>query len=263
MTSIDRRSVLRAAAAVQAAAAGAALGGCAGGGRAVGTAAGNRVRPAGPAVGPRPSASLPPLPAGLPDQITAGPADRSMVALTFHGQGDPRLAEALLGEAERAGARLTVLAVGSWLDACPQMAKRILDGGHELGNHTQNHRDINAMDSRSAAAEINDCAQRLRKLTGSSGRWFRPSRARYATEQVLRLARQAGYRHVLSYSLDSFDYTDPGSDAVRRTVLGQVRHGSVVSLHLGHAGTVAALPAVLDGLKERGLRAVTTTELLT
>lgn len=39
--------------------------------------------------------------------------------------------------------------------------------------------------------------------------------------------------------------------------------GSVVSLHFGYAGTIAALPGILDDLKRRGLRAVTTTELLT
>ncbi len=265
MTPIDRRSVLRAAAAVQAAAAGMLAAGCADDAR-PGAAATARpaTHPPSGSASPSPSPTQPaPLPASLPDQITSGPADRPLVALTFHGQGDPKIADALLSEAERAGARVTVLAVGTWLDTYPQMAKRVLDGGHELGNHTQHHRGINTMDAQSAAAEINDCAERLRKLTGSPGRWFRPSQTQYASPLVLRLARQAGYQHVLSYGLDSLDYTDPGADAVRRTVLTQVRGGSVVSMHFGHAGTVAALPAVLDGLKQRGLRAVTTTELLT
>jgi peptidoglycan/xylan/chitin deacetylase (PgdA/CDA1 family) len=62
--------------------------------------------------------------------------------------------------------------------------------------------------------------------------------------------------------VDSLDYTDPGASAVTRTVLSQARAGSVVSMHFGHSGTVAALPAILDGLRQRGLRAVTTSELL-
>ncbi|GAA0464790.1 polysaccharide deacetylase family protein [Streptomyces stramineus] len=185
------------------------------------------------------------------------------MALTFHGNGDPRTATDQLAEAERAGARLTVLAVGEWLDAHPRLARRILDGGHELGNHTMRHLDICSMDAADARAEITECADRLRRLTGGIGRWFRPSRARFATEQVAELARRAGYPHVLSYDVDSLDFTDPGAEEVRRTVMGAVRPGSVVSLHFGHAGTVAALPAILDGLHRRGLRAVTTTELLT
>ncbi|MBT2385591.1 polysaccharide deacetylase family protein, partial [Streptomyces sp. ISL-11] len=216
-------------------------------------------RPPTPSRPPGPRA----LPAGLPAQIEHGPRKGNAVALTFHGQGARKSATALLAEAERAGARVTVLAVGAWLDAEPQMARRILDGGHELGNHTMRHLDICKMAPKAAAAEITQCADRLRRLTGGIGRWFRPSRARLATDGVVRLARRAGYPHVLSYDVDSLDFTDPGAEAVRRSVLGAVRPGSVVSLHFGHAGTVAALPAILDGLHRRGLRAVTTTELLT
>ncbi|MBV9024747.1 MAG: polysaccharide deacetylase family protein [Streptomycetaceae bacterium] len=245
-------------AAVQGAAAGALSSGCAEGHRGGPVAS----MPHSPAPDTRTPLSQPPLPASLPPQITNGPRDRALVALTFHGQGDPKLATALLSEAERAGAQLTVLAVGSWLDAYPEMAHRVLDGGHELGNHTQNHLAICDMSADEASAEITGCAQRLQKLTGSISRWFRPSQAQYATPLVEQLARTAGYPHVLSYDVDSLDYTDPGADAVRNNVLRAVGRGSVVSLHFGHTGTVEALPAVLDGLSHRGLRAVTTSELL-
>ncbi|WP_406006655.1 polysaccharide deacetylase family protein [Streptomyces sp. NBC_00637] len=199
---------------------------------------------------------------GQPAQISHGPRGRSRVALTFHGQGEPSIARALLGEAERQGARVTVLAVGSWLDEHPDLARRILDGGHDLGNHTQRHLDINAMPEAEATAEITGCAERLRRLTGSIGTWFRPSRALRASPLVETLARRAGYPHVLSYDVDSLDFTSPGAAAVARTILGEIRDGSVVSLHFGYADTVAALPAVLDELARRGLRAVTTTELI-
>ena len=106
------------------------------------------------------------------------------------------------------------------------------------------------------------CADRIRRLTDGPGSWFRPSQTRYASPLLIDLARRAGYPHVLSYDLDSLDYTDPGADAVRDTVLGQVRPGSIVSLHFGHAGTVTALPEILDERRRRNLRAVTATELV-
>ncbi|MFJ9820590.1 polysaccharide deacetylase family protein [Streptomyces sp. NPDC101151] len=208
------------------------------------------------------SAPAPRTYAGQPAQITHGPRTRPQVALTFHGQGDPDLAESLLSTAEQRGARLTVLAVGSWLDEHPALARRILDGGHDLGNHTQRHISVNAMAEPEAAKEITDCAERLERLTGSIGTWFRPSRSPTASPMVARLARAAGYPHVLSYDVDSLDYTRPGADAITRKVLADVRDGSVVSLHFGYPDTVAAVPAVLHELDRRGLRAVTTTELL-
>ncbi|MFD8420394.1 polysaccharide deacetylase family protein [Streptomyces sp. NPDC059466] len=259
----DRRAALRSGVALAAGtlAAGTLSAGCATPGAAAHPAAASRTPPA------TSPAALPAAPAPRrfprqPAEITHGPRDRPRVALTFHGQGDPAVARTLLGEAEKSGARVTVLAVGTWLDEHPDLARRILDGGHDLGNHTLRHLDINAMSEADADAEIRGCAERLRRLTGSIGTWFRPSRTPRASPAVERLARGAGYPHVLSYDLDSLDYTSPGAPAVTRQVLGGIRNGSVVSLHFGYADTVAALPAVLEELGRRGLRAVTTTELL-
>ena len=172
------------------------------------------------------------------------------------------MADALLAEAERAGARVTVLAVGTWLGQYPQIAQRTLRGGHNLGNHTMHHLDIKAMDASGTYAEIAGCARRLHALTGSIGRWFRPSQTQYSTPLIEQQARKAGYQTCVSYDVDSVDYTDPGPDAIVSTVLGQSRPGSIVSLHLGHSGTVTALPAIVRGLTSRGLRPVTLTELL-
>lgn len=83
------------------------------------------------------------------------------------------------------------------------MARRVLDGGHELGNHTQHHLAINDLPEAEAYAEITGCAQRLKRLTGSIGTWFRPSQTQYATPLVQELAGRAGYPHVLSYDVDS------------------------------------------------------------
>ncbi|MFJ3338541.1 polysaccharide deacetylase family protein [Streptomyces sp. NPDC086766] len=260
VTTTDRRGVLRTGAGLVAG--GALAAGC--------SAAGADAPPSSAPPSPRaPHAPATPLAAPAPRafprqpaQITHGPRDRPRVALTFHGQGDPAVARALLTEAERHGARVTVLAVGTWLDEHPDLARRILDGGHDLGNHTQRHLAVNTMSEADARSEITACADRLRRLTGSIGTWFRPSRAPTASPLVARLARGAGYPHVLSYEVDSLDYTDPGAPAITRKVLAEVRAGSVVSLHFGHPGTVTALPGLLTALDRRGLHAVTTTELL-
>ncbi|MGW3495878.1 polysaccharide deacetylase family protein [Streptomyces sp. NPDC001020] len=260
----DRRSALRAGAGL--AAAGALATACSSGSSHDRPGAGTSGPPRPPAGSPAPGTQVAaPAPRALPQQpaqITHGPRNRSRVALTFHGQGNPSFARSILDTAEKAGAKITVLAVGTWLDEHPELARRILDGGHDLGNHTLHHIGINTLSETDAFAEIQGCADRLRKLTGSIGTWFRPSRAPRATPLVERLARRAGYPHVLSYDVDSLDYTSPGAPAITRKVIGEIRGGSVVSLHFGYADTIAALPALLHELDHRGLTAVTTTELL-
>jgi peptidoglycan/xylan/chitin deacetylase (PgdA/CDA1 family) len=256
---IERRRFLFIAGA---AAAGAGVAGC-GSGPPGSTPEGST--PTASAAPPSPTAPASPPPEAavkLGPQVVHGSRKRSQVALTFHGQGPVPMADALLAEAERAGARVTVLAVGTWLEQYPRMAHRILRGGHDLGNHTMHHLDIAAMDAASAYAEIAECARRLHALTGSIGHWFRPSQTHYATPLIEREARKAGYPTCVSYDVDSLDYTDPGPDAVVANVLGAARPGSIVSMHLGHPGTVTALPAILRGLAKRKLRPVTLTGLL-
>jgi peptidoglycan/xylan/chitin deacetylase (PgdA/CDA1 family) len=79
---------------------------------------------------------------------------------------------------------------------------------------------------------------------------------------VLDVAGAAGYPTVLGFDVDPFDYQDPGAAAITQRTLAAVGRGSVVSLHFGHAGTVAALPGILDGLDAKGLTPVTASKLL-
>ena len=194
--------------------------------------------------------------------LVHGPRATTAVALTFHGAGDPQLTRQVLAEAHSAGAHLTVLAVGSWLDANPSLAKAILDGGHELGNHTWAHLPMRRLSAAKARSEVARGADVLHRLTGSRGRWFRPSGTPSSTPTIRAAARAAGYQRCLAYDGDPRDYQDPGSDVVVSRLEQDVRVGSIVSLHLGHAGTVAALPRVFELLHRKDLRAVTVSGLV-
>jgi peptidoglycan/xylan/chitin deacetylase (PgdA/CDA1 family) len=185
------------------------------------------------------------------------------VALTFHGAGDPAIARDLLAIFAQHHAKVTVLAVGTWLQTKggAAVAHEIVAAGHEIGNHTYRHLDIDSLDARTARSEIVRCRDLLVSAVGSPGAHFRQSQSQTATPRVRRLAGLAGYRVCLSFDVDSLDYTDPGSAAIRRNVAA-ARPGSIVSMHFGHPGTVTAMPQVLDDLAARGLSAVTAQTLL-
>jgi len=248
-----------------------ALAGCSAGGS--GTAAGSggagssgRATPTAPAAGTgtagtassaASSASPPPGP-----DLTHGPRDHPAVALTFHGAGDPAIVRDMLATVARAGAHLTVLAIGQWLAGDPGLAAMIRDGGHDLGNHTWSHQTLPRLSAAQIRTEVDRAAQELTRLTGSPGRWFRPSGTPSSTPAIRAAAVAAGYGACLGYDVDPLDYTDPGPDAVVSRFTAGVRPGSIVSLHLGHPGTLRAMPRLLAVLKSRGLAAVTVSELL-
>ena len=200
-------------------------------------------------------------PAAGPD-LTRGTSGRPEVALTFHGAGDVTLLRRMLAQFAEAGAHVTVLAIGTWLAEQPAAAKLVLDGGHDLGNHTWSHQTMPRLDAARTTTEVRRAADELRRLTGSPGRWFRPSGTPSSTPAIRAAAVAAGYGACLGYSVDPLDYTDPGPDAIERAFRSGVRAGSIVSLHLGHPGTLTAMPRLLADLHDRGLAAVTATRLL-
>ena len=197
--------------------------------------------------------------------VSSAAAGRNQVALTFHTDGDLRIDQRVLdGLAGRA--QVTCFIVGSWLEANPTWARKLLDAGHELANHTYTHPTFASLSRSGMATEITRCRDLLVKLTGSGGRFFRPSGTEDGlarpSAQILEEAGTAGYDYVLGWNVDPFDYQDPGGTAVRTRVLDGVKPGSIVSLHFGHSGTADAISAIVDGLDSKGLKAVTTSALL-
>src|SRR5262249_28788399 len=191
---------------------------------------------------------------------------RNRVALTFHTDGDLGLAQQYLDAFAARGVHVTCFVVGQWLDANPSWAAKLTAAGHELANHTYSHLTFEKLSPQQMSDEIVRCRDVLVRLTGKPGRYFRPSGTDDGvtppSAATLAAAGAAGYASVLGYDVDPLDYTDPGAAAVTQRTLAAVRAGSVVSLHFNHPGTLSALPGILDGLGQRSLSPVTTTELL-
>src|SRR6478609_624969 len=159
---LSRRALL---AGVAAAAASGALASCATDersvtARAVATPSVTGVPGPGDVTSPPPSRSLDRSPAGA--DLQHGPRDVAAVALTFHGFGDPALTRRALKILAAAHAHATVLAVGTWLEANPHLASAVLDGGHDLGNHTWSHQVMPRLSRSAAEAEVSRCARLLR-----------------------------------------------------------------------------------------------------
>jgi peptidoglycan/xylan/chitin deacetylase (PgdA/CDA1 family) len=227
--------------------------------------------PAGPTTRPTPNptetvssstvASSTSAPGGPAVQVARVTTGRPEVALTFHGAGDLGIARQIHDTLGAASAKATIMAVGTWLASSPDGIRMFHDGGHDIGNHTWSHGVLSGMSTTTVLSEIDRCRDKLVELLGTPGSFFRQSSAQTATPLELAEAGVAGYARVLSYDIDGLDWKDPGPTVIRRAV-ATATPGSIVSLHLGHQGTVTALPEILTDLQARGLTAVTATELL-
>ena len=215
--------------------------------------------------------TTPPTPRPVPTTAHTGPArvlysgprDRQQIALTFHGSGDPALTAQLLAEAKRVSAPITVFAVGRWLEQYPDMARRLLDAGHELENHTLTHPQLRGATAALVQREVTGCRDVLAAKAGSGGLYFRPSgmEGNYPGV-VMEQAGLAGYGVVCGFDVDPSDYLDPGAAAIETRVRQGLKPGSIVSLHTGHAGTVTAFPTLVADARARGLEPVLVRDLL-
>jgi peptidoglycan/xylan/chitin deacetylase (PgdA/CDA1 family) len=138
---------------------------------------------------------------------------------------------------------------------------RELRDGDVLGDHTFTHPFLTRTGG--AHGQLEKTIRAIRALTGYTPCLFRPPYGDYDAS-VLRTARSLGLATVL-WNVDPSDYTQPGSAAIRRRVLAQVRPGSIIISHDGggpRGQTLAAYPTIIDALRRRGYRIVTIPSLL-
>lgn len=211
----------------------------------------------------RPGSSL------LYPTITHGPRDSNRIALSFDDGPDPDVTPQVLDVLAQHGTRATFFVIGKWLDAHPELAQRIVDDGHVLGNHSWGHSRLqNFYFTKRHLHEIENCERAIMLITGSSlPVMYRPPIGLKSGA----LARAADRHNLLlvAWSLNSRDTRQPDPGKVARRVLKHIRGGDIVLLHDGHdlSGRhrpycAQAVRLILEGLRAKGLACVTIPELL-
>jgi peptidoglycan/xylan/chitin deacetylase (PgdA/CDA1 family) len=219
---------------------------------------------------PAPSSTAPssttttttPPPTGPAHYVSHGATTAKNVALTFHTEGSAAQVTRLLDMAKGLDVPLTMFIVGKWLDQNRDIGRRIADAGHDVGNHTYNHLSLPDQGRDVVAREIRQCADLLRTVTGTPGRWFRPSGSNSTTPLINEEAGTVGYPTVLGFDVDPLDYQDPGAAAVRTRTLSGLHAGAVVSLHAQHAGTLDAFEPLITGIRAAGYRLVRASDIV-
>lgn len=213
------------------------------------------VRPTG-----SPAAEIDPAPfLGRP--LKRAPFATRKVALTLD-DGPSRNTAEVLSIFERLNARCTFFFVGGRVRGYRSVAKQAYETGFEIGNHTWDHQEIHETPLAFDLKEIDRCQAELVEVTGHEAVFVRPPTGHW-DDATLRATGERGMVLAL-WSLHGQD-TGPGTHArtITSGVLRSARGGDVILLHETNPETVKALPAIIEGLRAKGLEPVTLSELLT
>jgi peptidoglycan/xylan/chitin deacetylase (PgdA/CDA1 family) len=197
--------------------------------------------------------------AGWPRSRKFDCARLKCVALTFDdgpGEHTGRLLDLLSARDVRA----TFFVIGQMVaaDRGGLLTRRIVDEGHEIGNHSWSHPPLAALSHEAVHRELKYTDDIVEHLTGVRMRVMRPPYG--ATDDgVAAETRREGLAQIL-WNVDTLDWRDRAAPTVAKRAC-EAKPGSIVLLHDIHRSTVDAMPAVLDTLSKKGFTFVTVSEL--
>lgn len=211
--------------------------------------------------GTAPGPQVLPSSVGTKDSYSRVATSLPFIALTFddgpHPQNTPRLLDIL----KQRNVKATFYVVGTNVKRYPEIMRRIVAEGHEIGNHTVNHPNLSKMSDAGVRQELSATHDAVLAATGVPPRTLRPPYGAITAAQKSWIRRDFGYPSIL-WSVDPEDWKKPGSATVTSRLVSGASPGGILLVHDIHAPTVDAIPATIDQLLARGFQFVTVTQLI-
>jgi len=206
----------------------------------------------------------------FPTLYHQGAGGEHEVAITFDDGPDPDWTPKILNLLKAANVKATFFLVGVNAERHPGLVRRIVNEGHEIGNHTFYHPNLALCWPEHIRLELNATQLLLETITGRATTLFRPpygsdtQPAQISELMPLLIAQELNYLVVLE-NIDPQDWARPGADIILQRIKQQRRDGNIILLHDAggdRSQTVAALPRILGWLQARGDTVVPLSRLL-
>jgi peptidoglycan/xylan/chitin deacetylase (PgdA/CDA1 family) len=202
-----------------------------------------------------------------PVTIWAGKPSRHEVALTFDDGPSPVYTREIMALLKQYQAKATFFVIGSKVERHPELIKALVQGGHEVGNHTFDHCRLTRAPQPVRELELERTRVDLDLLgCPQECRLVRPPYSDF-DNRLVSYARHTNRKLVL-WSVDSGDWRGLDAEAIAYNVISQVKNGSIVIFHdsdeesrADRRPTVEALKIILPALTAVGYRLVTISEL--
>lgn len=198
-----------------------------------------------------------------PSAIYSVPTDRKVIALTFDISWGDKRAEPILDILKNKGVKnVTFFLSSPWSKTHPEIVKKIVDDGYEIGSHGHKHDNYSQYTDDEIRQQIQTAHGILTDLTGHSPNLIRMPNGDF-DKRVLRIAESLNYK-VIQWDTDSLDWKNPGVDTIVSRVVDKAHPGDIILLHASDSckQTHEALPIIIDQLRSQGYEFVSVSQLL-
>lgn len=199
-----------------------------------------------------------------------GKTNKKKIALTFDDGPDPTYTPQILDVLKENRVKASFYLTGQVAVLSPGLVERLVEEGHEVGNHTYTHPHLGQVSPLQVELELNSMQRLFQAFTGRTMTTFRPP---YQVEsepqkldELLAMERGSKYNYtMISKNIETNDWATNSTEKIVQAALKQLKNGHIVLLHDAggdRSATVKALPILISELKARGYELVTVSELL-
>ncbi len=199
------------------------------------------------------------------DIVSSVDTSEKVIALTFDDGPMPGKTQKILQILKENDVKASFFLVGEAVNAHPEEAEMIIEAGHEVGNHSYTHQRMLLKSSAFVATELEKTDAALRKAGAQGLIHFRPPYCK----KLVTLPWYLWQNDILTITMDvepeTYREIHASSETITQYVINTVKPGSIVLLHVmfkSREASMNAVPGIILGLKEKGYRFVTVSELL-
>lgn len=184
------------------------------------------------------------------------------IALSFDAAWGNEDTQIILDILAKYDVHATFFMTGGWVEKYPEDVKKIQAAGHDLANHSENHKNMSQLNDTECQDELLKVHNKVKELTGVEMNLFRPPYGDY-DDHVITNATNCGY-YTIQWSVDSLDWKDYGTESIIQTITQhkELKNGAIILMHNGAKYTAEALPKVLETLIAQGYEIVPVSQLI-
>ncbi len=193
--------------------------------------------------------------------INQGPTGKPILSITFDDGPHPTNTPILLDILKARRIRATFYVVGRNAKAYPELIKRMVGEGHEIGNHSWSHPRLSSLSQAGVLQQLDRTSEAIYEAVKKVPVTMRPPYGALRQSQARMIHEKRALVTTL-WNVDPRDWQRPGATVVANRIVSASRNGSIILAHDIHRPTIRAMPNALDGLSNKGFHFATVSMLL-